>query len=95
MRIKIVGIQFTKHSAVEDEVISFVHETDNPHDPNAIAVLNSDGHRFGYVATKKTITPGNRRRGCIDNEEFLKILNQNTTAVVDKIFDKFGYANIQ
>lgn len=95
MRIKIVGIRFTKHSAVENEVISFVHEADNPHDPNAIAVINSDGHRFGYVGTKNTVTAGNRKNGCVDNEELLKVLSKNTIAVVDKMFDNFGYANIQ
>ena len=95
MRIKIVGIQFTKYSAVEDEIISFVHESDNPHDPNAIAVINSDGHRFGYVGTKNTVTAGNRRKGCIDNEELLKVLSDNTIAIVDKIYGNFGYANIQ
>ena len=95
MRIKIVGIQFTKYSAVEDEVISFVHESDNPHDQNAIAVINSDGHRFGYVGTKNTVTAGNRKNGCVDNEELLKVLSKDTIAIVDKMFGNFGYANIQ
>ena len=95
MRIKIVGINFTEHTAVENEVISFVHEADNVHDPNAIAVINSDGHRFGYVATSRTLTNGNRKNGCIDNVEFLQVLNSSTKGVVDKIFDSFGYANIQ
>lgn len=95
MRIKIVGIQFTKYSAVENEVISFVHESDNKHDPNAIAVINSDGHRFGYVGTKNTVTAGNRKNGCVDNEELLQVLSNNTIAIIDKIYDNFGYANIQ
>lgn len=95
MRIKIVGINFTEHTAIENEVISFVHEADNVHDPNAIAVINSDGHRFGYVATSRTLTNGNRKNGCIDNVEFLQALNSSTKGVIDKIFDNFGYANIQ
>ena len=95
MRIKIVGIKFTKYSAVENEIIRFVHESDNPHDKNAIAVINSDGHRFGYVATERTLSEGNRRKGCIDNVEFLQVLTDDTVGVVDKIYNGFGYANIQ
>ena len=95
MRIKIVGINFTKNTAVENEVVGFVHEADNVHDTNAIAVLNRDGQRFGQLATSNTLTNGNRKNGCIDNVEFLQILNSSTKGVVDKIFDSFGYANIQ
>ena len=97
MRIKIVGINFTKHTAVENEVISFIHEVDNKHDPNAVAVINSDGNRFGYVGTVNTVTDGNRRNGCIDNVELLAIHKNSGSvkAVVDKMYGSFGYANIQ
>lgn len=95
MRIKIVGINFTKHSAVEGEVVSFVHESDNPYDSNAIVVINSDGYKIGYVATSKTLSDNNRKNGCVDNIEFLQILNNSTKGIVDKIFNSFGYANIQ
>jgi hypothetical protein len=95
MRIKIVGIQFTKHSAVEGEVVSFVHEANNEHDPNAIAVINSNGNRFGYVATDNTLSAGNRKNGCVDNKELLALLSDETIAIVDKMFGNFGYANIQ
>ena len=76
-------------------LLPIFHETDKAHDPNAIAVINSDGHRFGYVATSRTLSNGNRKNGCVDNVEFLQVLNSSTKGVIDKIFDSFGYANIQ
>lgn len=95
MRIKIVGTKYTKKELIINEIIKLVHEKNNKFDDKAIAVINSDGEKCGYVATKNTLSPGNRKNGCIDNEELLKVLQDDTIAVVEKAFKDFGYANIQ
>ena len=94
-RIKIVGMnhQHPKHPVVENEIVRFVHEPDNVADKNAVMVVNSHNEKIGYVATKNTLSPGNRKRGCIDNIELLKI--DSSKGIIDKVFKTFGYANIQ
>ena len=94
-RVKIVGIQYTNYSAQKDEVISLVHEKDNPHDENAIGAYNSNGNRFGYVATAQTVSVGNRANGVIDNKEVLELLPNVTKVIVEDIYNNYGYAKLQ
>lgn len=92
-RIKIVGINYTKYSAKVGEVITLIHQTDNPHDKYAIGTHNENGDRFGYVA--RTLSENNRKNGCIDNKEVLELLPHTTKVVVEEMYNGYGYAKIQ
>lgn len=53
-RTKIVGVTKGNHQALlselsEDDEIQLIREEDNEYDPNAIAVLNSDEKKLGYI----------------------------------------------
>ena len=94
-RIKIVGINYTKYSAQVGEVITLIHEKDNPHDSKAIAAYNEKGNRFGYVAREQTLSVNNKKNGCISNEEVLELLPHATKVIVEEMHNGFGYAKIQ
>ena len=94
-RIKIVGINYTKYSAQIGEVITLIHEKDNPHDSKAIAAYNEKGNRFGYVAREQTLSVNNKKNGCISNEEVLELLPHATRVIVEEMHNGFGYAKIQ
>ena len=96
MKIKIVGMNFQKpqHPAVEDDIVSFVHEADNPVDPQAIKVLNSHNEHIGYVATKKTVSNGNRKNGCLDNTQILPLLADGLSGRVTLVRSNFGFAEL-
>lgn len=94
-RIKIVGINYTKYSAQIGEAITLIHEKDNPHDSKAIGVYNEEGNRFGYVARERSLSPNNKKNGCISNEEVLELLPHATKVIVEEIHNGFGYAKIQ
>lgn len=94
-RIKIVGINYTKYSAQVGEVITLIHEKDNPHDSKAIGVYNEEGNRFGYVARTQSLSSGNKKNGCIGNEEALELLPHATKVIVEEMHNGFGYAKIQ
>lgn len=97
LKIKMVGLNYQKPSnpIAENDMVIFKHEKDNPVDSQAIAIFNIDGEKIGYVATKKTISPNNRKNGCIDNVEFLKVLHGNNIGTVTMAKRAFGYAIIQ
>lgn len=94
-RIKIVGINYTKYSAQIGEVVTLIHEKDNPHDAQAIGVYNEEGNRFGYVARERTLSVNNKKNGCISNEEVLELLPHATKVIVEEMHNGFGYAKIQ
>ena len=94
-RIKIVGINYTKYSAQVGEAITLIHEKDNPHDREAIGVYNEEGNRFGYVARAQSLSSGNKKNGCISNEEALELLPHATKVIVEEMHNGFGYAKIQ
>ena len=94
-RIKIVGIKYTDYSAQKGETITLVHEKDNPHDKYAVGAYNSDGNRFGYVATAQKISVGNRKNNVIDNRETLELLPNVTKVIVEDIWNSYGYAKLQ
>lgn len=94
-RIKIVGINYTKYSAQIGEVVTLIHEKDNPHDAQAIGVYNEEGNRFGYVARERTLSVNNKKNGCINNEEVLELLPHATKVIVEEMHNGFGYAKIQ
>ena len=53
-RTKIVGVTRGNRQELLEELseydeIELVREPNNPHDPNAIAVLNPDGEKLGYI----------------------------------------------
>lgn len=53
-RTKIVGVTRGNRQELLEELseydeIELVREPNNPHDPNAIAVLNPDGKKLGYI----------------------------------------------
>ncbi len=53
-KTKIVGVTRDNRQELLEELseydeIKFVREPNNPHDPNAIAVLNPDGEKLGYI----------------------------------------------
>lgn len=97
LRIKMVGLNYQRPSTqvVENDMVIFKHEKDNPVDSQAIAIFNIDGEKIGYVATNKTISPNNRKNGCIDNIEFLKVLHENNIGIVTMARRAIGYAIIQ
>ena len=96
VRIKLVGCNFHKASkkTVENEVVRLVREPDNEFDRNAIAVLNGLGEKIGYVGTKKTVSDGNRKNGCIDNEELGEIMASEGHGVITKFRDYFGFIEV-
>lgn len=93
-KVKIVGMnyQHPKHKVVEGNIVKFIHETDNPVDKMAVAVLNVEGEKIGFVGTKNTVSAGNRKNGCIDNEELLQVLPAKGR--VSKVRNSFGFATI-
>lgn len=99
IRLKMVGMKFQKPSKVPqwNDAVTLVHEKDNPHDPNAVAILNSLDERIGYVGTPKTVSRGNRKNGCIDNQQLLHEMdldNDRYIAFISKARDGFGFINV-
>jgi hypothetical protein len=45
------GVELVRRLKVGDEV-KLVRQPDNPHDKNAIVIIDSDGNRLGYLSAK-------------------------------------------
>lgn len=48
-KFKVTGASFYKNDSEEDELVFFELEPDNPHDKNAIKVLNAEGLMLGHI----------------------------------------------
>jgi SWI/SNF-related matrix-associated actin-dependent regulator of chromatin subfamily A3 len=48
-KFKVTGASFYKNDAEEGDLIFFELEPDNPHDKNAIKVLNEEGLMLGHI----------------------------------------------
>jgi hypothetical protein len=48
-KFNIAGVSFYRNDVEEDELVFFGLEPDNPHDKNAIKVLNQGGQILGYI----------------------------------------------
>lgn len=99
LRIKMVGMNFQKPSIKpkENDVVRLKLERDNPVDKDAIAITNKVGERIGYVATKNTVSEGNRKNGCIDNIDLKNIIDiekDDYTAIISKERGYFGFIDV-
>lgn len=99
MRLKMVGMNFQKPSKIPqwNDAVRLVHEKNNPYDPNAVAILNQENERIGYVGTTKTVSRGNRKNGCIDNQQLLHEMdldNDEYVAFISKARDGFGFISV-
>lgn len=96
VKIKLVGCQFQKPSkkTVEGEVVRLIREPDNKFDKKAIAVFNSLNEKIGYVGSSKTVSRGNRKNGCIDNHQLNNIMSSQSTGIVTKFKDYFGFIEV-
>ena len=48
-KFNVAGVSFNRNSVEEGELVYFELEPDNPHDKNAIKVLNSSGETLGHI----------------------------------------------
>lgn len=96
VRVKLVGVNFQKAGAktIENEVVKLIREPENKVDPKAIAVYNTLGEKIGYVGTNKTVSNGNRRNGCIDNEQLGNIMNHSGRGIITKFREYFGFIEV-
>lgn len=96
VRIKLVGCNYHKTTieTKENDIVKIKKEFDNEFDKYAIAVFNSLNEKIGYVASKKTVSPGNRKNGCIDNIELSNIIDNETSGVITKFKGYFGFVEV-
>lgn len=98
VRIKLVGCNFHKTSkkTIENDVVKLIREPNNEFDKNAIAVYNKLDEKIGYVGTEKTVSTGNRRCGCVDNQQLGNIMGENRTGtgVITKFRKYFGFIEV-
>ena len=95
-KIKIVGCKYHGDKAFVGCPVTLFHDETNKFDKNAIAVIAGD-KRIGFVGTSKTVKPGNRKNGCIDNVQLLNMVDNlsSVTAIITYLTDSFGYASIE
>ncbi|MBE6509523.1 MAG: hypothetical protein E7Z77_08960 [Methanobrevibacter sp.] len=88
---KVVGLNFHKvENPVESGDYVILAAEDNEHDPDAIAVYNSDKELIGYIAnSEKTLSPSNKKNGALSASELKGKLDFNDKefyAEVDRAF---------
>lgn len=96
VKVKLVGCQFHPASkkCIENEVVRVIRDPKNKFDPNAIKVVNSLGELIGYVGTEKTVSQGNRKNGCIDNNQLGDIMENETHGIITKFREYFGFIEV-
>lgn len=96
-RIKLVGCGFhkTKKETIENDMVKLIREPENRFDKEAIAVYNSFDEKIGYVGTAKTVSIGNRKNGCIDNHQLGNMIGNQTTGIITKFKEYFGFIEVK
>ena len=99
LKAKVVGMNFHKvETPVETGDYVILVAEDNEHDPDAVAVYNSDKELIGYIAnSNKTLSSNNRKNGNLDATELQKQIdfsNKEFYGEVDKAFSSCLFIKI-